>query len=367
MKASTFALIAEMGSLTLEFTRLSQLTGDPKYYDAVTRIMEELYRAQNSTKLPGLWPIIMDAEHIKFDDNGFGLGGMADSTYEYLPKQHMLLGGADNMYQEMYKQVITAAQNHVFFRPMLPDGADVLVSGFTKVTDAGKIKSKPEGQHLGCFLGGMVGIGGKLFDHADHLPIARKLIDSCIWTYDHSPTGVGPETFMMLPCTPNSDCAWDEDAYVHEVVERAKDKNPIDLPDLESHSSESAKYTYILSQINLPKGFTDMPDRRYILRPEAIESIFIHWRLTGDADLPDKAWKMFTAIENATRTDLANSAIHDVLQVPPEKADRMESFWMAETLKYFYLMFSEPDVVSLDEYVFNTEAHPLRRPVPSTS
>jgi mannosyl-oligosaccharide alpha-1,2-mannosidase len=35
---------------------------------------------------------------------------------------------------------------------------------------------------------------------------------------------------------------------------------------------------------------------------------------------------------------------------------------MAETLKYFYLVFSEPHVVSLDEWVFNTEAHPFRIP-----
>jgi mannosyl-oligosaccharide alpha-1,2-mannosidase len=41
-------------------------------------------------------------------------------------------------------------------------------------------------------------------------------------------------------------------------------------------------------------------------------------------------------------------------------ADSMESFWMAETLKYFYLIFSEPDVLSLDDWVFNTEAHPFR-------
>jgi len=40
----------------------------------------------------------------------------------------------------------------------------------------------------------------------------------------------------------------------------------------------------------------------------------------------------------------------------------MESFWMAETLKYFYLIFSEPELVSLDDFVFNTEAHPLRTP-----
>lgn len=39
----------------------------------------------------------------------------------------------------------------------------------------------------------------------------------------------------------------------------------------------------------------------------------------------------------------------------------MESFWLAETLKYLYLTLddSEPQLLPLDEYVFNTEAHPL--------
>lgn len=35
---------------------------------------------------------------------------------------------------------------------------------------------------------------------------------------------------------------------------------------------------------------------------------------------------------------------------------------MAETLKYYYLIFSPPDLISLDEYVLNTEAHPFLRP-----
>jgi Glycosyl hydrolase family 47 len=98
---------------------------------------------------------------------------------------------------------------------------------------------------------------------------------------------------------------------------------------------------------------------------------------------------MFESIKNATRTELANSAIEDVTQARPAKADRMESFWLAETLKYFYLIFSEPDLISLDDYVLyvlpcsdltcllgnvtltresamliacrNTEAHPFRQ------
>lgn len=44
----------------------------------------------------------------------------------------------------------------------------------------------------------------------------------------------------------------------------------------------------------------------------------------------------------------------------PNPRDKMESFFLGETLKYFFLLFSDdPDLISLDKYVFNTEAHPL--------
>ena len=49
------------------------------------------------------------------------------------------------------------------------------------------------------------------------------------------------------------------------------------------------------------------------------------------------------------------------LQVPPLLKDKMESFWPAETLKYLYLLLddSSPELLPLDQFVFNTEAHPL--------
>lgn len=86
-------------------------------------------------------------------------------------------------------------------------------------------------------------------------------------------------------------------------------------------------------------------------RPEAIESVFILYRITGDQTYQEVAWDMFESIENATETEIANAAIEDVTKVIPAKADRMESFWLAETLKYFYLIFSEPELISLDDYV----------------
>lgn len=72
---------------------------------------------------------------------------------------------------------------------------------------------------------------------------------------------------------------------------------------------------------------------------------------------------MWQNVINHVRIGWAHSAINGVSN--PEGvtiADKMESFWTAETLKYFYLLYSEPDVVSLDDWVLNTEAHPFRRP-----
>lgn len=60
---------------------------------------------------------------------------------------------------------------------------------------------------------------------------------------------------------------------------------------------------------------------------------------------------MFSNVEKITRTKYGHAVIHDVRNVHSEQLDYMESFWLAETLKYYYLIFSEPDHVSLDEYV----------------
>ena len=52
--------------------------------------------------------------------------------------------------------------------------------------------------------------------------------------------------------------------------------------------------------------------------------------------------------------------LRDVRKAPPKHDDTQQSFFLAETLKYLYLMFGSNDEINLDEWVFNTEAHPLR-------
>lgn len=71
---------------------------------------------------------------------------------------------------------------------------------------------------------------------------------------------------------------------------------------------------------------------------------------------------MFEAVIKATSTTSGHSAIYDVTAEDSFHIDEMESFWLAETLKYFYLLFSTPETINLDDWVLNTEAHPFKRP-----
>ena len=60
---------------------------------------------------------------------------------------------------------------------------------------------------------------------------------------------------------------------------------------------------------------------------------------------------MFEAVNKYTATKYGASAIDDVTSEKPVQLDEMESFWLAETLKYFFLLFSDPSLISLDDYV----------------
>lgn len=350
-EAASGSLVSEIGSLSLEFTRLSQITGNPKWYDAIQRITDLFDQQQNLTKLPGMWPVLVNPrEQIFTEDSGFTLGGMSDSLYEYFPKEYTLLGGLVPQYQKLYEDSMSTAIQYHFFRPMTPQNDDILISGNVRAEGGGptEVALEPQGQHLGCFTGGMLALGGRLFDLPEHVEIGRKLVDGCIWAYDASPQGIMPETFHLVPCLSKEKCTWDEKRWKDEVVKR--------IASTEQDAND------IIADKRLPPGFTDIGDRRYILRPEAIESIFVLYRITGDKTLQDVGWSMFNNVQNLTETEYANAALEDVTLNPPPKDDRMESFWLAETLKYFYLLFSEPNLISLDEYVFNTEAHPFKRP-----
>ena len=321
----------------MEFTRLSQLSGDPKYFDATQRVTEAFLAQQNITKIPGMWPIVVDIKRMDFTgDNTFSLGAMSDSFYEYLPKQHLLLGGQAPEYRTLYEGAIKAAKEHIFFRPYNKDNLDILISGTARVEE-GEVRQEATGQHLTCFTGGMVGIAAKIFEIEEDLKVAQRLTGGCIWTYESMPSGIGPEIFTAIPCKARN-CTWDESIWHEDILRRNR---PV----------EGSTVQTFIDTGRLQPGFVEFADTRYILRPEAIESVFVLYRITGDPVLQEKAWKMFEAIKKHTTTPIAHAALLDITKANPEQYDSMESFWTAETLKYFYLIFSDPKLISLDDYV----------------
>lgn len=76
----------------------------------------------------------------------------------------------------------------------------------------------------------------------------------------------------------------------------------------------------------------------------------------------DRAWMVFEQISQTARCPYGYSTVQNVMTPGGgSEMDIQESFWMAETLKYLYLIFDDTERISLDDWVFNTEAHPLKR------
>jgi mannosyl-oligosaccharide alpha-1,2-mannosidase len=188
--------------------------------------------------------------------------------------------------------------------------------------------TRPVSSHLACFHGGNWLLGGKLTNNNTIVQHALELVDACWNTYESTSTGIGPESFSWVP------------------------QGSLSGPP----SSQRDFY-------NQHGFYTTSP--AYILRPEVLESNFYAYRVTGDTKYLDRAAK---AIDSFNRylalpgQDAGYAGIFDVNNPDSKRIDDTESFWFAEVLKYLYLTFDDPAHISLDKYVFNTEAHPYSAP-----
>jgi mannosyl-oligosaccharide alpha-1,2-mannosidase len=117
----------------------------------------------------------------------------------------------------------------MLYRPMLPDNRDILFSG--AVTTSGRpetdLKLIAEVQHLTCFIGGMIGMGAKIFDIETDLELAKRLADGCVWAYESMPSGIMPEGATVIPCESNEHCTWNETAYFHFLDPIADDRDKL--------------------------------------------------------------------------------------------------------------------------------------------
>lgn len=367
--ASYNAPLADVGSLYLEFARLSQITQDDKYMTTVDLLSKTFAQAQDQSSIAGLWPEIVipgstdgpDARFVKGNIR-YSLGALSDSAYEYLVKTHLLLGKTTSIYKSMWKAASKQIESHLLFRAFIPhaDQIGVIFSGIgTRAPNVNETMLETRTEHLACFAGGMFAMASRIFNEPADFHIGEQITNGCAWAYHNSPTGIMPESFTALPCSTDdgTQCEWSDSYWAQESHRPAHCLN-----------GDCDQYQF-------PSGFLQVSEPSYKLRPEAIESVFIMWRMTGDEYWRDVGWSMFESIIEHTRSAYGHAALLSTMEmfdqdryekglmvrkVLARRQDDMESFWFAETLKYFYLLFSEPSLISLDDWVLNTEAHPFR-------
>jgi Glycosyl hydrolase family 47 len=202
----------------------------------------------------------------------------------------MLLGGQEQ-YRRLYEKSIEVAKQYIFFRPMTPNNHDILISGSISVSDDGLPNLRPDGEHLGCFTGGMLAIGAKIFGREEDLAVGTKLTDGCVWAYESTASGIMPEGFSLIPCD-TKDCMWNETKWVEALtpdydnskppllIEVTPTTNTINAgevappesepePEPEVHMPPPTRKevaTEIMHNNRLPLGFKGIHGRNYNLR-----------------------------------------------------------------------------------------------------
>lgn len=327
---------SEVSTLQLEFNYLSDVSGDQKYSLEAMKVLEHM---KTLPKVEGLVPIYISPQTGEFSGENIRLGSRGDSYYEYLLKVWLQQGANPsrnvtylyNMYEEAMKGV-----RHLLVRKSVPNG--LVFVGELPYGASGSFSPKMD--HLVCFLPGTLALGATKgmtkskamkenllsFEDLENLRLAEDLLKTCVQMYFVTSTGLAPEIAYF---------------HVEDYFEEGYDGG-----------NKSSKY---LNDIVIKPA-----DRHNLLRPETVESLFVLYRITEDPKYREWGWQIFEAFEKYTKVVSGGyTSLDDVTSLPPHRRDKMETFFLGETLKYLYLLFGDSSVVPLDKFVFNTEAHPI--------
>ncbi|KAL3511529.1 hypothetical protein ACH5RR_024246 [Cinchona calisaya] len=292
------SILADSGTEQLEFIALSQRTGNPKYQQKVENVILELNK---TFPVDGLLPIYINPQRGTTSYSTITFGAMGDSFYEYLLK--VWIQGNKTASVKHYREMWETSM-----KGLLSLVKRTTPSSFAYICEKTGNSLTDKMDELACFAPGMLALGSSGYapdESQKFLTLAEELAWTCYNFYQSTPTKLAGENYFF----------------------------------------NSGQDMSVGTSWN-------------ILRPETVESLFYLWRLTGNKTFQEWGWNIFEAFEKNSRIDSGYVGLKDVNT--GVKDNMMQSFFLAETLKYLYLLFSPSSVISLDEWVFNTEAHPIK-------
>uniref|UniRef100_A0A8C3W200 alpha-1,2-Mannosidase n=1 Tax=Catagonus wagneri TaxID=51154 RepID=A0A8C3W200_9CETA len=271
--AGSSSILAEFGSLHLEFLHLTELSGNEVFAEKVRNIRRVL---RDLDKPFGLYPNFLSPVSGNWMQHHVSVGGLGDSFYEYLIKSWLMSAKTDMEAKDMYYEALEAIETHLL---------NVSPGGLTYIAEwRGGILDHKMG-HLACFSGGMIALGAedaKEEKRAHYRELAAQITKTCHESYARSDTKLGPEAFWF-----NS---------------------------------------------GLEAMATQMSESYYILRPEVVESYMYLWRQTHNPIYREWGWDVVMALEKYCRTEAGFSGIQDVYSTAPSHDNKQQTFFLAETL-----------------------------------
>uniref|UniRef100_A0A8C0V8W5 alpha-1,2-Mannosidase n=1 Tax=Cyanistes caeruleus TaxID=156563 RepID=A0A8C0V8W5_CYACU len=177
------SILAEFGTLHLEFLHLSELSGNPVFAEKVMNIRRVLSRVE---KPQGLYPNFLSPVTGSWVQHHVSIGGLGDSFYEYLIKSWLMSDKKDSEAKKMYDDALEAIEKHLVKKS---------AGGLTYIAEwRGGILDHKMG-HLACFSGGMIALGA---EHAAeerrqrHMELAAEITSTCHESYTRSGISAAP-------------------------------------------------------------------------------------------------------------------------------------------------------------------------------
>ncbi|SCU77336.1 LAFA_0A01200g1_1 [Lachancea sp. 'fantastica'] len=428
--------IGELGSLSVEFLRLSQLKKDEKYAKAVAHIYETVFDSLGQFDIDFLLPTHVDAtgcqlipkerleqgEHVKVNvmksildgkyvhclqtDKFTAIPGTrslitADNKslpfYSNMIKFYQLSNGADTSGDLQFSKFLVNSFDRIrrlmTFTPALPNSDRHNLSFVNSLSTVSyhdthlneeivRISPDYTMHHSSCALASSFALMGKLLDDERFLDQAKAIARGCVHMYKL--IGVMPESAHVAhcaeqPCDFNNPSDNYQKSKVGEQlitpgvkVENSNDpgKKISDSPTKVYVHEEEQRVDPIQSSAswdvgnNLPK-YIDGANPRYDLFPEVIESLFYLYRITGDESwrqLGQDLWILtLEAVDQPSAKGVGKvSALENVFT--GERLDLLPSDWFSRHLKFYYLLFQDPQEYALDDYIFTNGGHLLKKP-----
>ncbi|ODV96893.1 hypothetical protein PACTADRAFT_21660, partial [Pachysolen tannophilus NRRL Y-2460] len=320
---------AEVSTLQLEFKYLAKLTGEKLYWQKAEQIMQKL---DENHPVDGLVPIFVNPTTGKYQGTMIRLGSRGDSYYEYLLKQYLQTN--EPIYKEMYQESVQGIKKHLVGKSK-PNGLTFIGELHEGVKPNSPLDPKMD--HLVCFLGGLLAMGAT---DGEELSVAKKI---------HVPGWSSlQESDLILGKELTETCY----RMYHEV----------------EPSGLSPEIVVFNTNAGAKKDFYIKPlDKHNLQRPETVESLYYLYKITKDPMYREWGYEIFRNFVKHTKVTQGGkednpryASLRDITLHPTVKKDNMESFWLAETLKYLYLLFDDdenPKYSDLSKIVINTEAH----------